>query len=116
MLDTSSLGKSHDTFQIYHKRLNATLEGIADEYYGGFNNSILTFSGLHGRISQEYVDGAAEGAGPAVCQEQAAGRVGEPAESNHRSIQTSGGNRGEYLEKEVFDGCQSVGAGQYVFV
>ncbi|OLY84129.1 putative exocyst complex component sec8 [Smittium mucronatum] len=51
MLDSSSLGKRHEDFQRYHNRLNATLEGIADEYYGGFNNSILTFSGLYDKIS-----------------------------------------------------------------
>ncbi|PVU85543.1 hypothetical protein BB559_004588 [Furculomyces boomerangus] len=51
MLDSSSLGKRHEDFQQYHKRLNNTLEGIAEEYYGGFNNSILTFSGLYDRIS-----------------------------------------------------------------
>ncbi|OMJ28345.1 putative exocyst complex component sec8 [Smittium culicis] len=51
MLDSSSLGKRHEDFMQYHNKLNATLEGIADEYYGGFNNSILTFSGLYEKIS-----------------------------------------------------------------
>ncbi|OMJ24546.1 putative exocyst complex component sec8 [Smittium culicis] len=51
MLDSSSLGKRHEDFKQYHNKLNATLEGIADEYYGGFNNSILTFSGLYEKIS-----------------------------------------------------------------
>ncbi|KAJ1953061.1 exocyst subunit, partial [Linderina pennispora] len=50
MMDTSSLGKSYDEFQQYHMLLNESLDGIVNEYYGGFNNSILTFSGLHDKI------------------------------------------------------------------
>ncbi|KAJ2354236.1 exocyst subunit, partial [Coemansia sp. RSA 2618] len=50
MMDTSSLGKSYDEFQESFERLNASLDGIVDEYYGGFNDSILTFSGLQERI------------------------------------------------------------------
>ncbi|KAJ1950575.1 exocyst subunit, partial [Linderina macrospora] len=49
-MDTSSLGKSYDEFQQYHMLLNESLDGIVNEYYGGFNNSILTFSGLHDKI------------------------------------------------------------------
>ncbi|PVU95084.1 hypothetical protein BB561_002061 [Smittium simulii] len=51
MLDTSSLGKSHQDFHRYHSNLSKTLEGIAEEYYEGFNNSIHTFSGLYDKLS-----------------------------------------------------------------
>ncbi|KAJ1826860.1 exocyst subunit, partial [Coemansia sp. RSA 2703] len=50
MMDTSSLGKSYDEFIYYYNLLNESLDGIVNEYYGGFNDSILTFSGLHEKI------------------------------------------------------------------
>ncbi|KAJ2636739.1 exocyst subunit, partial [Coemansia sp. RSA 1287] len=50
MMDTSSLGKSYDEFHESYERLNMSLDGIVDEYYAGFNDSILTFSGLQERI------------------------------------------------------------------
>ncbi|KAJ1667008.1 exocyst subunit [Coemansia sp. RSA 1813] len=50
MMDSSSLGKSHDEFRFYYEQLNESLDGIVNEYYGGFNDSILTFSGLHDKI------------------------------------------------------------------
>ncbi|KAJ2080940.1 exocyst subunit [Coemansia sp. RSA 988] len=50
MMDRSSLGKSYDEFQHSYFELNNSLDGIVNEYYGGFNDSILTFSGLHERI------------------------------------------------------------------
>ncbi|KAI8324702.1 hypothetical protein GQ54DRAFT_55838 [Martensiomyces pterosporus] len=50
MMDSSSLGKSYDEFQYHYAQLNESLDGIVNEYYGGFNDSILTFSGLHDRI------------------------------------------------------------------
>ncbi|KAJ1788179.1 exocyst subunit, partial [Coemansia sp. RSA 2399] len=50
MMDSSSLGKSHDEFCFYYEQLNESLDGIVNEYYGGFNDSILTFSGLHDKI------------------------------------------------------------------
>ncbi|KAI9502763.1 Sec8 exocyst complex component-specific domain-containing protein [Coemansia spiralis] len=50
MMDSSSLGKSYDEFCYYHDQLNESLDGIVNEYYGGFNDSILTFSGLHDKI------------------------------------------------------------------
>ncbi|KAJ2234143.1 exocyst subunit [Coemansia sp. RSA 1286] len=50
MMDTSSLGKNYDEFCYYYNMLNDSLDGIVNEYYGGFNNSILTFSGLHDKI------------------------------------------------------------------
>ncbi|PVV01513.1 hypothetical protein BB560_004068 [Smittium megazygosporum] len=51
MLDTSSLGKSHQEFSKYHNRLNNSLKAISEEYYEGFNDSILTFSGLYDKLS-----------------------------------------------------------------
>ncbi|KAJ2611293.1 exocyst subunit [Coemansia sp. RSA 1365] len=50
MMDMSSLGKNYDEFQHSYFELNNSLDGIVNEYYGGFNDSILTFSGLHERI------------------------------------------------------------------
>ncbi|KAJ2449937.1 exocyst subunit [Coemansia sp. RSA 2336] len=50
MMDTSSLGKSYDEFYTSYMQLNESLDGIVNEYYGGFNDSILTFSGLQDRI------------------------------------------------------------------
>ncbi|KAJ2783327.1 exocyst subunit [Coemansia javaensis] len=50
LMDTSSLGKSYDEFRQSFDQLNESLDGIVGEYYGGFNDSILTFSGLHDRI------------------------------------------------------------------
>ncbi|KAI7829231.1 Sec8 exocyst complex component-specific domain-containing protein [Kickxella alabastrina] len=50
MMDTSSLGKSYDEFCYFYNLLNESLDGIVNEYYGGFNDSILTFSGLHDKI------------------------------------------------------------------
>ncbi|KAJ2157315.1 exocyst subunit [Coemansia sp. RSA 552] len=50
MMDTSSLGKSYDEFRESYTQLNESLDGIVNEYYAGFNESILTFSGLHDRI------------------------------------------------------------------
>ncbi|KAJ2747979.1 exocyst subunit [Coemansia sp. BCRC 34301] len=50
MMDSSSLGKSYEEFCYYYNQLNDSLDGIVNEYYGGFNNSILTFSGLHDKI------------------------------------------------------------------
>ncbi|KAJ2520062.1 exocyst subunit, partial [Coemansia sp. RSA 1939] len=50
MMDSSSLGKSYDEFCFYYEQLNESLDGIVNEYYGGFNESILTFSGLHDKI------------------------------------------------------------------
>ncbi|KAJ2474945.1 exocyst subunit, partial [Coemansia sp. RSA 2320] len=50
MMDSSSLGKSYEEFCYYYNQLNESLDGIVNEYYGGFNDSILTFSGLHDRI------------------------------------------------------------------
>ncbi|KAJ2493796.1 exocyst subunit [Coemansia sp. RSA 2050] len=50
MMDSSSLGKSYEEFCYYYNQLNESLDGIVNEYYGGFNDSILTFSGLHDKI------------------------------------------------------------------
>ncbi|KAJ2715862.1 exocyst subunit, partial [Coemansia spiralis] len=50
LMDESSLGKSYDEFRFSYDQLNESLDGIVNEYYGGFNDSILTFSGLHDRI------------------------------------------------------------------
>ncbi|KAJ2723842.1 exocyst subunit [Coemansia sp. Benny D115] len=50
MMDSSSLGKNYDEFCYYYNLLNDSLDGIVNEYYGGFNDSILTFSGLHDKI------------------------------------------------------------------
>ncbi|KAJ1964099.1 exocyst subunit [Dipsacomyces acuminosporus] len=50
MMDTSSLGKSHEEFQYNYAQLNDSLDSIVNEYYGGFNDSILSFSGLHDKI------------------------------------------------------------------
>ncbi|KAJ2296106.1 exocyst subunit, partial [Coemansia sp. RSA 2706] len=50
MMDGSSLGKSYGEFHAASEQLNESLDGIVNEYYGGFNDSILTFSGLQERI------------------------------------------------------------------
>ncbi|KAJ1921562.1 exocyst subunit [Mycoemilia scoparia] len=51
MTDSSSLGLDYNVFHNYHMALNASLEDIINEYYTSFNTSILSFSGLHDRIS-----------------------------------------------------------------
>ncbi|KAJ1657971.1 exocyst subunit, partial [Dispira simplex] len=52
LMDSSSVGRSYSEFMRYFHALDDSLKDIVEEYYQGFNNSILSFGEIKDKITE----------------------------------------------------------------